>query len=212
MNDGGIYLYNIEGVRWLLQQVSDFEGMCVCEFGNQHVWEHAMPRLGIEYPVARDWMLKQLHVAEYVSIDINGEDGALPLDLTKLLPSNSQGVLLNGFDIVTNIGTSEHCGNENAKQWMVFRNTVAVARVDGLILHQLPPAGRWLDHCDVWYRDGLGEVLANHFECELLVEEHINLPTLSPDVDYLCIALRRLCPHRISPRKPPADFVERLHR
>ena len=203
-------MYNIEGANWILEQVGQLEGLRVCEFGNQHVWEHAMRRLEIPYPIARDWMEEEA-VYEYVSLDMNGEDGALKVDLTKPLGDPA---LLSRFDLVTNIGTTEHCGKENKKQWQAFCTSVNICKPGGLILHQLPPAGQWLDHCDVWYKDGLGQILAERLDCELIVEERVNLPTLNPNVDYLCIALRR------SGRRPtavhngiaPADFIGRLHR
>lgn len=177
-------MYNIEGAQWFARHV-DARGKSICEFGNQRVWVHAMHLCG-GFEIARDWFMHQ-GAKRYVSIDTNGEDGALVVDLTKPI----SGDLLERFDIVTDVGCIEHMGNAVEKQWNAFRNAHMLCAPGGVVIHHLPPAGQWLDHCDVWYRDGLGAVLAADTGAELLIEERINLATLNPDVDYLVIMLRK---------------------
>ena len=92
---------------------------------------------------AKEFYIESLGVKEHVSIDINGEWGALPLDLTVELPEDLQ----NRFDLVTNYGTGEHVED----QYMFFRNVHLVSREGGIIIHELPCAGSWPGHCHIRY-------------------------------------------------------------
>ena len=65
---------------------------------------------------------------EYDSIDLNGKDGALKLDLTKPID-------LKPRDVVMNLGTSEHILNQEA----VFRNIHNLSNYR--MIHQVPIKG-----------------------------------------------------------------------
>jgi hypothetical protein len=69
----------------------------------------------------------------HTSVDINGQDGALPLDLRKPLG-------LGLFDIVTNIGTTEHVDQQEP----VWRNIAEAARA--LFVSATPVPGDWKGH------------------------------------------------------------------
>lgn len=69
----------------------------------------------------------------HVSVDINGEDGALALDLREPLG-------LGRFDMVTNVGTSEHVDD----QLPVWRNMVDAA--DRFLVCITPRPGDWPGH------------------------------------------------------------------
>lgn len=80
----------------------------------------------------------------HVSIDINGNNGALPLDLTK--PLN-----LGKFSMVTNIGTSEHVSEDNfAGQVECWRNIVEAMDVGSVLICDTPAPGTWRVH-GTWY-------------------------------------------------------------
>lgn len=70
----------------------------------------------------------------HVSVDLNGHDGALKLDLRQ--PLN-----LGTFDVVTNFGTSEHVSDQAA----VWRNMVEAVRLDGILVSHTPHSG-WTNH------------------------------------------------------------------
>jgi len=74
---------------------------------------------------------------KHVSVDLNGEDGALALDLMHPLG-------LGRFDIVTNFGTSEHVEDQEP----CWRNIVEHA--EGLIVSTTPLPGDWTRH-GRWY-------------------------------------------------------------
>lgn len=93
----------------------------------------------------------------HVSVDWNGEDGALALDLRKPLK-------LGTFDMVTNIGTSEHV-DEQAPCW---RNIVLAA--DQVIACSTPHPGDWPGHGLFYPELAFYEELArlNGFQVEVL--------------------------------------------
>ena len=114
-------------------------GLRMAELGNQYVWQdvfHSTSRL-----TSKD--VFEAFGVEHVSIDSNGRDGALPLDLSKPLPDD-----LSTFDIVTNCGTSEHVRD----QYECWRNVNRLCRIGGIMWHNLPEVGSWAEHSAVvWY-------------------------------------------------------------
>lgn len=94
---------------------------------------------------------------EYNSIDINGKDGALKLDLTK--PIN-----LQSREMVSNIGTSEHVTNQEA----VFKNIHNLSNFR--IVHWVPVKDKRKDHGYYGYTKKFFKLLAelNYYEIEKL--------------------------------------------
>ena len=113
------------------------------ELGNQHFMDNRIQHVtynGCDH-VVKHWV--EAHGMEHVSIDLNGQDGALPIDLTQPV------VGIEPADIVTNFGTIEHVGAEGQEQ--AFRNIVVLCKPGGIMLHLLPMEGHWPGHCDVRY-------------------------------------------------------------
>lgn len=80
----------------------------------------------------------------HVSVDTNGLDGALPKDLTKPLG-------LGTFDMVSNIGTSEHVSeNDFAGQIECWRNILSALHVGSVLVSITPQQGAWKHH-GTWY-------------------------------------------------------------
>jgi hypothetical protein len=106
-------------------------GLRICELGNQ---------------TARNTSAKYIYGgwgALHVSIDINGSDGSLQLDLAKDIPTELNGI----FDLVTNHGTLEHVDN----QYMAFNNAHHLCKLNGVILHMMPLEGHWPLHSRYYY-------------------------------------------------------------
>ena len=199
-------MYNIEGFWWIHCHIRDLKAETILEFGNQHIWVHAKEGMETKYDIARDYYLQDRKFKEYVSIDMNGQDGALRIDLSQPITNPD---LLNHFDVVTNVGTLEHIPSDAQSQWNGFRNAVICAKKGGLILHELVPAGQWTDHCSVWYKDGIGKVLADALGCELIEEVRFPLTSLNSHVDYLCVALKRNEIKDVQ-ETPSFGFIKRL--
>ena len=80
----------------------------------------------------------------HVSVDINGEDGALPLDLSKPID-------LGTFDMVSNLGTSEHVSEDRyTGQIQCWRNILEAMHIGSVLVSITPQPGTWLKH-GTWY-------------------------------------------------------------
>lgn len=117
------------------------------ELGNQRmgIWDRP------DYYKPYKDILMERGIKEHISIDLNGENGALKIDLGKEITQWK-----NYFDIVTNFGTAEHVNN----QYMVYKNIHDVCRVGGAMLHFGPPVGDWPRHCPYRYRKDFFQTLA----------------------------------------------------
>jgi len=119
---------------WERKLLSPLVGDSMLELGNkikgQMVYKDVFESLGFRH----------------VSVDMNGLNGALPLDLRK--PLN-----LGTFDMVTNIGTSEHvsqnCYNGQIACW---RNIVEAMHIGSVFVSVTPKPGvtKWKHH-GRWY-------------------------------------------------------------
>lgn len=113
-------------------RASDITHGRMCELGNQRLRGNTGTpgRTGKEYFAPR---------FDHVSIDLNAEDGALPLDLAHPIVEPD---LVGSFDVVTNIGTSEHVYD----QYECFANIHRLAKLGGLIIHISPTGTAWPKH------------------------------------------------------------------
>ena len=111
--------------RYLRELIGDMSSVkTVLELGNKTT------KRGIPY---RDWYIDQ--GCEYTSVDWNGRDGALKLDLQK--PLN-----LGTFDLVTNFGTTEHV----EKQEPCWNNVHESVKVGGKFINHTPRPGHMINH------------------------------------------------------------------
>lgn len=103
------------------------------ELGNQYI-------KGIDCPAKEQYSKL---IKSHTSIDLNGQDGALKIDLCQALPKNFVG----RFDVVTNYGTSEHVDS----QYMVFKNIHDACKKGGIMIHMLSLKGYWKFHSRFLY-------------------------------------------------------------
>lgn len=104
----------------------------ICDLGSQQHHE----KIGLPY--MRDVFRKY----EYMSIDLNGEADAKRWDLSEPLKTNKT------FDLVTDLGTSEHVKDF----FQAMGNVNKLTRVGGLMFHENPKVGNWPLH-GYHYRD-----------------------------------------------------------
>jgi len=150
---------------------------------------------GLETYVVSKFLFENLGV-EHVSVDINGQDGALTLDLTRdfrYQPQSKSVNLYNNpnakveigeynkyfeyFDVVTNCGTTEHVDNQDGhNNYMAWKNLHNLLRVDGLHFSSLPAIGYWPDHCNIYYNCDFFDKLADFCNYKLLYNELIASP------------------------------------
>lgn len=127
-----------------------FEGLKMCELGDQRMkWnEH---KTGKKYFIAHG-------IQEHVSLDLNGKNGALKVDLSKPIDQWQK-----YFDIVTNFGTAEHvCPGI----YECFKNIHNFTKTGGVMIHAGPPAKGcpWHSpyHYESWFFEKLA--LANNYK------------------------------------------------
>jgi hypothetical protein len=193
-------LFNVEGTEFFLRAVEEefgglggLRGKRMLELGNQIMWQPHVHGAFPEVPdvrTAKEWF-EGLGVA-HVSVDLNGQDGALALDLTTpgLMPE-----WRGTFDIVTNEGTLEHLQSlsgileclKNVHEW---------TRRGGLMVHALPPPPTkdrpgWRGHCRAFFEEGFPKRLAKENGYRVVLAERQRLDTLGGHVDYLSAALRK---------------------
>lgn len=150
---------------------------------------------GIETYLVSKFLFEKLGV-EHVSADINGQDGALKIDLTKdfrYQPQSKSVNLYNDpgaklevgeyskyfeyFDVVTNCGTTEHVDNQNGhNNYMAWKNLHNLLRVGGLHFSSLPAIGYWPEHCNIYYNCDFFDKLADFCNYKLLYNKIISSP------------------------------------
>lgn len=125
---------HFRGRSWERKLYTPLVGDSMLELGNKRknkmLYKDVFERLGFRH----------------VSVDMNGLDGALRLDLRK--PLN-----LGTFDMVTNIGTSEHVSQHDFNgQIECWRNIVEAMHVGSVLVSIGPLKGstKWLRH-GRWY-------------------------------------------------------------
>ena len=100
----------------------------VCELGNQKMKWHP------EY-TAKKFFLSE-GAKEHISIDMNGKDGALRLNLAEdLLATHPE--WKGRFDLVTNYGTAEHVENGI---YECYKNIHNFCREGGILINDGPPS------------------------------------------------------------------------
>jgi hypothetical protein len=113
--------------RYIAAAGLSYAGMRMCEFGNQHLHEFATGPAKTYF--------KDLGV-DHTSYDLNGEDGALAVDLAMPIGVSDP------FDVVTNFGTCEHI----PQIYTAFLNAHNLCRLGGLMVHAMPYVGHWPGH------------------------------------------------------------------
>jgi hypothetical protein len=124
----------------------------------------------------------------HVSVDTNGLDGALPKDLRKPLG-------LGQFDMVTNIGTSEHVSEDNWDgQVACWRNIVEALHVDSVLVSIGPKKGSWKNH-GTWYaQEEFYKELSrlNGLELERCYDSDMRKPNCVPHLRQVFARMRRV--------------------
>lgn len=118
--------------------VGGFNGCKMIELGDQQMYCH--PNIP-ERSAAKSWFERM--GVKHTSIDMNGELGALPMDLSKPILREEWE---NAFDVVTDYGTSEHVGPTVTALYNCRANCHGWCRPGGLMLFDNPKTGHWPKH------------------------------------------------------------------
>lgn len=99
-------------------------------------------------PYMNDWFLNRMGFDEYRCIDINGENNALNIDLSKPLDYGEH----SSCDLVTQIGTFEHVSGPDGKfsweasYWCWHHIYYLANLATGVIYNESPQTGSWPKH------------------------------------------------------------------
>jgi hypothetical protein len=136
-------------------------GLSMFELGNQRF-------IGGEFSTGKQ------HFEHYgmlhTSVDINGEDGALALDLRK--PELFYDFKCR-YDVLTNLGVTEHV-EPIVSQYECFSIIHDVVRAGGIMIHMVPDveeldaSGAWNKHCSIYYQKEFFSELAEHCNYTIL--------------------------------------------
>lgn len=158
--------------------LSSYSCKRMLELGNQTIRGAFTPEsIGKEYYLKRGF--------EHISLDLNGQDGALKVDISKSFKCKQW---RGYFDVVTNAGTSEHI-EPFRRQYQCFRNIHESLRRGGLAIHIVPDAeklaecGAWKGHCNYYYSKSFFRLLAERNGYSILSFQYCN--------NLLCVCLRK---------------------
>lgn len=152
----------------------DYKDIKMCELGNQLIKRYG-------FRVAKKYFVS-LGIKEHISVDINGKDCAIRMDLSKISDKWK-----NYFDVVTNFGTTEHVGN----QYCVFKNIHNFTSVGGVMVHSLPVVGTWENHCKFRYYKDFFKCLAEKNKYMVIDDKIVNANGL-PSRALLCCAMAKI--------------------
>ena len=139
-----------------IEREIDFRGKSVIEIGDQCI----IPPLGVIH-MSRDWYLSK-GVDRYVSLDLNGNRGALQRDIRGDVSDLGQ------FDVVTNFGTLEHVEGGIDGQIEAFASLDSLCMIGGLFIHDIPLAEHYRGHSPILYQIGFLTYLAKDNGYEFL--------------------------------------------
>jgi hypothetical protein len=114
------------------------ENLTMAELGNQRLIIDGYKGSAKEYFINRGIV--------HASFDLNGNDGAITVDLSKPIDERWYGC----FEIVTNSGTTEHITNGQVE---AFKNIHNLCIEGGYILHSIPKVNCWKNHCPHRYTE-----------------------------------------------------------
>ena len=135
-----------------------YDKIKMLELGNQTLLVE-----GIPFEIAKDYFQKL--GMEHTSIDLNGQNNALKLDITILHTQFN-----NKFEVVTNIGFSEHVA---LNQYNCFKNIHNFCKKDGIMIHNVPVDYCSPTHGEFQYPLDFFYCLVEKCEYEWVIKPHI---------------------------------------
>ncbi len=165
-----------------LVEISSFEGLSICELGNLYVRDCVHPFLKDRdiplYKTAKE-LFTHLGMKD-TSLDWNGQDGALPVDLSKPVKN------IGTFDIIMNGGTAEHVYD----QYECWRNIHNLCKEYGLVVSIGPLSGSWLNHSPWRYSLKFFDCLSFINNYDLLERRMLSFEDRA-DLDCHCVSFRK---------------------
>lgn len=169
-----------------LSEAPKREGVRMAELGSQF-----MNVDGVFKGPAKNYF--EARGVQHASFDLDGQFGAIVLDLGETLPDDSPHV--DAYDVVTNFGTSEHVFHH----YDCFQNIHRMGRAGAVMVHVVPAPDHWTHHGRYYYPKDFFTGLAEANDYDVLSLETIAHPRRARR-DSTCALLRK---HR------EADFMSK---
>jgi hypothetical protein len=126
------------------------ENQKIAELGSQYVMEEEWGGYGPPY--FKD-VFSNLNIT---SFDINGENGAVKLNLSNDVSNN----YWNQYDVVTNFGTTEHVKDQHT----CWKNIFNMTKPGGIVISEIPKKENWKGHCKYFFDESTFESLSKDFK------------------------------------------------
>lgn len=131
--------------------ISTFREKWMLELGNQAIRVKAQVAYDIHTGKSKAYFLGLR--CHHHSIDWNGQDGAIPLDLTLPIPIPR---FMKYFDVITDFGDMEHIRGhkdwlEGFGHWNAWKNIHDMGKVGCLYVHTVPMVGSLKNHGSFHY-------------------------------------------------------------
>ena len=173
----GIIPLSLETLMQHVGLVGGLNGCRMMELGNQQLMCHPDADKP-EGSAAKIWFERQ--GAKHTSIDLNGQLGAIPLDLSQPIEKSEWD---DAFDLVTDFCTSEHVGREIDHLYHCRANVHRWCRPGGLMIFMNPKTGHWPDHGFHFFTLQHYERLAQPDACNYRVVRLYEHPTLGNSIN-----------------------------
>jgi hypothetical protein len=171
----GINDMNLKTLEWVF---SNYSVKSVLELGAQNFYQNYS---SIKYGCYADQYYKYKGVSVYDCIDINGENNARNIDLSKPYP------YFGSFDLVTDFGTCEHIAPYNVEAlyncWKLKYDAS-----DHLIVSSNPATGHWEKHGYFYFTLDFYRVLAELTGMKILkLEEQYAMCNYTSGKEICCV-------------------------
>lgn len=170
-------------VELLNELIIKFSPKSVLDLGAQNMYNQpALPA-----PYAKTWY-ETLGI-KYLAIDINGENGASPIDLSK--PCKT--IEPSSFDMVVDAGTSEHVSDSEGKHdisaiYNCWKTKHDLLKAGGIMLNENPKSGNWPGHGCNYYDQNFYVKLAELQGYEILnLQENAAMGNVTDGWNITCI-------------------------
>jgi len=152
----------------------------IIELGDQIIDESIRQEFGVTTgPVAKDYFTSLGY--QHISIDINGKNRALQLDLSKEIKDSG---LLNQFDVLTNHGTTEHVEDS---QYICWKNVHNLIKLGGFIISFVPSLEFYKEHCPWFYKKEFFAYFAEELGYKTWMLAEIRVPETWHGVLVSCV-------------------------
>lgn len=149
----------------------------ICDLGAQNDYRDIVIKINpVKYPYISEWWENK--GVQYLSIDLNGENGAVKWDLDKPLPTQMK------FDLVCDFGTGEHTRNFES----CMTNIHNLVKLGGVVIRENPLVDNWPAHgfnyVDANFYQELAEL--NGYEI-LKLETHAAMGNIIDGWNQICV-------------------------